>query len=104
MEAGLSPNGRLAAGGFPGNEEETGSWILDPRTGRRVHKVRGRSLLAWVDDNRLIAWDTVPGDNEFRNALVLVTIGSDRTVKLSGARKNITSRAFGDWVPVFATR
>jgi hypothetical protein len=35
--------------------------------------------------------------------LVLVTIGSDRTLPLSGARKG-NDGAAGRWNPVFATR
>ncbi|MCL6735236.1 WD40 repeat domain-containing protein, partial [Streptomyces neyagawaensis] len=67
------------------------------------HKVRGQQLLAWVDNKRLIAWDITPGANEFHNALVLVTIGSDKTLPLSGARKG-SDGAAGRWNPVFATR
>ncbi|MGW0712755.1 WD40 repeat domain-containing protein [Streptomyces sp. NPDC002643] len=100
----LSPNGKLAAGDFAGDDKTTASWILDAHTGEKLHKVRGQELLTWIDDKRLIAWDIAPGDNEFHNALVLVTIGSDKTIKLSGARKRITSREWGDWVPLFATR
>jgi hypothetical protein len=103
VEAGLSPNGKLAAGGFAGGARTTASEILDPRTGKRLHKIRGQQLLAWVDNKRLIAWDITPGDNEFHNALVLVTIGSDRTLPLSGARKG-NDGAAGRWTPVFATR
>ncbi|GAB2956674.1 WD40 repeat domain-containing protein [Streptomyces heilongjiangensis] len=99
----LSPDGRLAAGDFAGDARTTASWILDPRTGKHLHKVRGQQLLAWVDNKRLIAWDITPGDNEFHNALVLVTIGSDRTLPLSGARKG-NDGAAGRWTPVFATR
>ncbi|PIM68533.1 hypothetical protein CTU88_31020 [Streptomyces sp. JV178] len=103
VEARLSPDGRLAAGGFAGGAKTTASWILDPRTGKNLHKVRGQQLLAWVDNKRLIAWDITPGDNEFHNALVLVTIGSDKTLPLSGARKG-NDGAAGRWNPVFATR
>ncbi|MER6158126.1 WD40 repeat domain-containing protein [Streptomyces sp. NPDC001868] len=103
VEARLSPNGKLAAGGFAGGARTTASEILDPATGKRLHKVRGQQLLAWADDKRLIAWDIAPGDNEFRNSLVLVTIGSDRTIPLSGARKG-NDGAPGRWNPVFATR
>lgn len=103
VEARLSPNGRLAAGGFAGGAKTTASEILDPYTGKRLHKIRGQQLLAWVDNKRLIAWDITPGDNEFHNALVLVTIGSDKTLPLSGARKG-NDGAAGRWTPLFATR
>ncbi|SPF00697.1 hypothetical protein [Streptomyces sp. MA5143a] len=103
VDARLSPDGRLAAGGFAGGAKTTASWILDPRTGKPLHKVPGQRLLSWVDNKRLIAWDITPGDNEFHNALVLVTIGSDTTLPLSGARKG-NDGAAGRWSPVFATR
>ncbi|MEV4862642.1 WD40 repeat domain-containing protein [Streptomyces ossamyceticus] len=103
VEARLSPDGKLAAGDFAGGAKTTASEIIDPYTGKRVYKVRGQQLLAWVDNKRLIAWDITPGDNEFHNALVLVTIGSDRTLPLSGARKG-NDGAAGRWNPVFATR
>ncbi|MDX3688885.1 WD40 repeat domain-containing protein [Streptomyces europaeiscabiei] len=103
VEARLSPNGKLAAGGFAGGARTTASEILDPRTGKRLHKIPGQQLLAWADDERLVAWDITAGDNEFHNALVLVTIGSDKTLTLSGARKG-NDGAAGRWNPVFATR
>ncbi|WP_328839899.1 WD40 repeat domain-containing protein [Streptomyces europaeiscabiei] len=103
VEARLSPNGELAAGGFAGGAKTTASEILDPYTGKRLHKIRGQQLLAWADDERLVAWDITAGDNEFHNALVLVTIGSDKTLTLSGARKG-NDGAAGRWNPVFATR
>ncbi|MDG4863133.1 WD40 repeat domain-containing protein [Streptomyces sp. T-3] len=103
VDAGLSPDGKLAAGDFAGGAKTTASAINDPYTGKRVHKVRGQQLLAWVDNKRLIAWDIAQGDNEFHNGLVLVTIGSDKTIPLSGARKG-NDGADGRWNPVFATR
>ncbi|MDX3518063.1 WD40 repeat domain-containing protein [Streptomyces scabiei] len=103
VEARLSPDGKLAAGGFAGGAKTTASEILDPRTGKRLHKVRGQQLLAWVDNERLIAWDMMGGGSEFHNGLVLVTIGSDRTIALSGPRKG-NDGAAGRWNPVFATR
>ncbi|UUU21142.1 WD40 repeat domain-containing protein [Streptomyces sp. DSM 40750] len=103
VEARLSPDGKLAAGGFAGGAKTTASEILDPYSGKRLHKIRGQQLLAWVDNNRLIAWDITAGDNEFHNALVLVTIGSDKTLPLSGARKG-NDGAGGRWNAVFATR
>ncbi|MGW0839866.1 WD40 repeat domain-containing protein [Streptomyces sp. NPDC002787] len=103
VQARLSPNGKLAAGDFAGGAKTTASEILDPRTGKRLHKIPGQQLLAWADNERLVAWDIKAGDNEFHNRLVLVTIGSDRTVPLSGARKG-NDGAPGRWNPVFATR
>ncbi|MFF9039240.1 WD40 repeat domain-containing protein [Streptomyces sp. NPDC014892] len=103
VQARLSPNGKLAAGDFAGGEKTTATEILDPRTGKRLHKIPGQQLLAWADNERLVAWDIKAGDSEFRNRLVLVTIGSDRTIPLSGVRKG-NDGAPGRWNAVFATR
>ncbi|MDX2727883.1 MULTISPECIES: WD40 repeat domain-containing protein [unclassified Streptomyces] len=102
-DAGLSPDGKLVAGGYAGNNKKSASELLDPNTGERVTKVNGQQLLAWVDDKRLIAWDIAPGSNEFHNRLVLVTIGSDKVVPLSGFRKG-NDGATGRWTPLFAER
>lgn len=101
--AGLSPNGELVAGPFAGGARTTATQVLDPRTGERVAKLKGQELLVWADDERLIAWDIAAGGNEFENRLVLITIGSDKVVSLSGAR---TPKDYspGRWEPVFATR
>ncbi|MEW1690853.1 WD40 repeat domain-containing protein [Streptomyces sp. NPDC091265] len=101
--AGLSPDGKLVAGGYAGNNNKSASELLDPYTGKRVTKVNGQQLLSWVDDKRLIAWDITPGSNEFHNRLVLVTIGSDKVVPLSGFRKG-NDGAAGRWTPLFAER
>jgi hypothetical protein len=103
VEARLSPDGKLAAGDFAGGAKTTASEINDPYTGERLHKIPGQQLLAWADNKRLIAWDITPGSNEFRNRLVLVTIGSDRVVPLSGFRKG-NDGAPGRWTPIFAER
>ncbi|MER6133385.1 WD40 repeat domain-containing protein [Streptomyces sp. NPDC001815] len=103
VDAGLSPDGKLAAGDFAGGIKTTASEINDPYTGKRLHKIPGQQLLAWADNRRLIAWDITPGSNEFHNRLVLVTIGSDKTIPLSGFRKG-NDGAAGRWNPVFAAR
>ncbi|MGW0532836.1 WD40 repeat domain-containing protein [Streptomyces sp. NPDC003032] len=102
-EAGPSPDGRLAAGDFAGGAGTTASEIIDPATGKRVAKVPGQQLLAWADSKRLIAWDIAPGTNEYRQRLVLVTVGSRKTVPLSGYRspKELSP---GRWTPIFADR
>ncbi|MFB7969107.1 hypothetical protein [Streptomyces rubiginosohelvolus] len=99
--AGLSPDGKLVAGPFAGGVKTTATQVLDPRTGERVAKLRGQELLVWVDNERLIAWDIAPGGGEYENRLVLVGIGSEKTVSLSGARtpKDHSSKR---WEPVFA--
>lgn len=101
--AGLSPNGELVAGPFAGGVRTTATQVLDPLTGKRVAKLKGQELLVWADDKRLIAWDIAPGGGEYDNRLVLITLGTDKVVSLSGAR---TPKDYspGRWEPVFARR
>ncbi|MEU6193563.1 WD40 repeat domain-containing protein [Streptomyces sp. NPDC047061] len=103
VEAGPSPDGKRVAGDFAGASMKSSSWVFDVATGKRT-EVHGQQLLAWADNSSLIAWD-VDGDggSEFHNRLVLVTVGSDKTVPLSGFRKGDDSAA-GRWTPVFAER
>jgi hypothetical protein len=104
VKAGLSPDGTKMAGDFAGEKWYTSSWILDPRTGKHLAEVHGQQLLAWADDKSLIAWDIAKGEkNEFHNRLVLVTIGSDKEVPLSGFLKG-TDGSAGRWEPLFAER
>ncbi|MEV7191841.1 WD40 repeat domain-containing protein [Streptomyces sp. NPDC093510] len=103
VDGGLSPNGKLAAGDFAGGAKTTATEVLDPLTGKRVAKIPGQQLLAWADDKRLIAWDIAPGTSEYRNRLVLVTIGSKKTVPLSGYRSS-KADAGSRWTPLFAER
>lgn len=102
-QAGLSPDGKLLAS--DGNDK--GSPILDPATGKQVTKVPGQQLLAWADNKRLIAWGCDPkkcnGKGEYRNQLLLVTIGSKKIVPLSDFRKASADYP-GRWSPVFASR
>jgi len=101
VDAGKSPNGKLVAGDFAGKGWKTASWVRDAFTGKK-QKVRGQQLLAWVGNDRLIAWDIAKDvKNEFRNRLVLVTLGSDKEVPLSGFRQG-NDGAAGRWEPVFA--
>lgn len=106
-KAGLSPNGKLVGGQFAGDGEEISSEIVDARTGARVTTVPGQQLLAWADDERVIAWGCDPkrcsGKGEFRNQLILLTIGSDKVVQLSDFRKASADYP-GRWEPVFAER
>lgn len=106
-EAGLSPNGKLIGGEFAGDGDEISSEIVDSRTGERVTTVPGQQLLAWADDKRIIAWGCDPkrcsGKGEFRNQLILLTVGSDKVVQLSGFRK-ASAEYPGRWVPVFTER
>jgi hypothetical protein len=117
VPARLSPNGKLAALGQaevndPAIAPEAGrtlpgqsySFIKDPLTGKEITKVRGAELLAWVDDQRLIAWERAAGHDEpYKDRLVLVTIGSDKVVPLSGVREHSETDP-EPWEPVFAER
>ncbi len=116
VPARLSPNGRLAALGLaeeyqPAIAPEAGSLpgrsyslIKDPLTGKEITKVRGAELLAWADDQRLIAWERTTGEDEtYKDRLVLVTIGSDKVVPLSGVRE-LPETGQEPWEPVFAER
>ncbi|MFD8424744.1 WD40 repeat domain-containing protein [Streptomyces sp. NPDC059466] len=101
----LSPGGGLAASGLTREKpDKSYSAILDPRTGKRITLVRGAELLAWVDDKRLIAWERLPGGTLYRPRLVLVTIGSDKVVPLSGGPALGSDPTGQEWQPVFARR
>ncbi|MER6788011.1 hypothetical protein ABT330_25915 [Streptomyces sp. NPDC000658] len=78
-------------------------WILDPRTGRRLVETHGRRLLSRADESSLAARDIGPDGDEFHQRLVLVTVGSDKVVPLSGFR-GTRDGTLGRWEPVFADR
>ncbi len=113
VPARLSPNGELAALGLtkevdgkPGEPGKSYSSIRDPRTGAEITKVRGGQLLAWADDRRLFAWERTTGLNDgdgYKDRLVMVTIGSDTIVPLSGER-DPDDGFERTWEPVFVTR
>jgi hypothetical protein len=101
VEAGRSPNGGLVASSFAGNKWQTSSYVVNALTGAKTEE-RGQQLLAWVGESRLIAWDIGKNDkNEFHQRLVLVTLGSDKEVPLSGFREGSDGDA-GRWDPLFA--
>ncbi|MFE2546175.1 YncE family protein [Actinacidiphila glaucinigra] len=106
---GLSPDGKLFGGLSGGTMSKsytkTHTELLDAYTGKKVTTVPGRQLLAWVDNKRLIALDLTPGPGSDGSVsrLVLVTIGSDKVVPLSGITKGFDGAA-GYWTPVFAER
>jgi hypothetical protein len=106
-EAGLSPDGKLIGGDFSGHGGKVSSEIVDSRTGERVTTVPGQQLLAWADDERIIAWGCDPkrcsGKGEFHNQLILLTVGSDKVIQLSGFRK-ASAEYPGRWNPVFTQR
>ncbi|MGY1584933.1 WD40 repeat domain-containing protein [Streptomyces sp. MN13] len=105
--AGLSPDGRLAAGGL-GREKGDKAYtsLLDPRTGKEIGEVRGSGAMAWADDRRLITWERLPGSgtDTYRPRIVLVTIGSEKVVPLTGVREPNETLARTEWEPVFAER
>ncbi|MGW0423725.1 WD40 repeat domain-containing protein [Streptomyces sp. NPDC003015] len=101
VDAGKSPSGMLVAGDFAGRKWKTSSWVLDARTGAKT-EVRGQQLLAWVGNKQLVAWDIGKNDkSEFHQRLVLVTVGSDKEVPLTGFREGNDGDA-GRWEPLFA--
>ncbi|MFF4059497.1 WD40 repeat domain-containing protein [Streptomyces sp. NPDC001668] len=102
VDAGMSPDGKLVVGDFAGKRWKTSSYVVDATTGEKT-EVRGQQLLAWVGNRRLIAWDIGENDkNEHHNRLVLVTIGSDKEIPLSGFREGNTPDGAGRWYPLFA--
>jgi hypothetical protein len=104
VDAAASPDGARMAGSFAGATRKTSSWILDARTGKQVAEVPGQRLLAWAGEDQLVAWDIGRrSDSEFANRLVLVTVGSDRTVPLSGFRGDGATGP-GRWEPLFVRR
>ncbi|MET9895756.1 WD40 repeat domain-containing protein [Streptomyces sp. NPDC006465] len=107
VQAGVSPDGKLAAGDFAGHGTTVAAAVLDPRTGKQITTVPVQQLLAWADNKRLIGWGCEPkrcsGKGEFRNQLLLVTIGTDKVVPLSGFRKASDDYP-GRWTPVFSSR
>ncbi|MEV2217699.1 WD40 repeat domain-containing protein [Streptomyces sp. NPDC050997] len=109
VDARLSPNGRLAALGLEkevaGSPGKSYSSIRDPLTNKEITKVRSGQLLAWVDDKRLIGWERVTSlEESYRPQLVLVTIGSDKVVPLSGVSEQGDNTGGLEWEPVFARR
>jgi hypothetical protein len=107
-EAGLSPDESLVAGSFVGRNGQIVSEVLDARTGERAALVPGQQLLAWADDKHLVAWSCDPeqcdpGQGEFRNQLILVSLDGQKVTSLSGFRK---AKLYydGRWTPVFTKR
>ncbi|MFJ3668627.1 WD40 repeat domain-containing protein [Streptomyces sp. NPDC090106] len=109
VPARLSPNGRLAAWGLSkevdGDPGRSYSSIRDPLTGEEITKARGGTLVAWADDRRLIAWHRTTGlDGGYKDRLVLVTIGVDAVVPLSGERDPDEDVDRQAWEPLFVDR
>ncbi|MZD08646.1 WD40 repeat domain-containing protein, partial [Streptomyces sp. SID5785] len=107
VQAGLSPDGKHVAGDFAGRGKEIAVAVNDARTGERVEKLPAQQLVAWADNKRVVAWGCDPkrcdGKGEFRNQLLLITLGSHEVVPLSDFRK--ASDAYpGRWDPQFTQR
>ncbi|MGW6564485.1 hypothetical protein [Streptomyces sp. NPDC054975] len=104
----LSPDGKLATGEFVGENGQIVSEVRDAKSGKRAAVVPGQQLLAWADDDALIAWrcdpaQCDPGKGEFRNQLVLVGLDGKSLTPLSGFRKP-ELRYEGRWTPIFTAR
>ncbi|MEU6344501.1 WD40 repeat domain-containing protein [Streptomyces sp. NPDC046977] len=110
-EPGVSPDGKFIGGSYmgPGFNKHASSGLYDARTGRPPTTgrfVRGYRLLAWADDKRLIAWDVAHDSTEpvrVRHRLVLVTMGRDEVVPLSGLSE-LSDGGNPSWTPVLARR
>ncbi|WP_338695288.1 WD40 repeat domain-containing protein [Streptomyces sp. Q6] len=107
VEAGLSPDGELVAGDFAGKGDTIAVAVNDARTGKFVEKLPAQQLVAWADDKRVVAWGCAPGKcngkGEFRNQLLLITLGTHKVVPLSDFRKASADYP-GRWYPQFTTR
>lgn len=107
VEAGLSPDGKHVAGDFAGSGKEIAVAVDDARTGAQVEKLPAQQLLAWADNDRVIAWGCDPkkcdGKGEFHNQLLLITLGSHKVVPLSDFRKASADYP-GRWTPEFTRR
>ncbi|WP_219462616.1 selenium-binding family protein [Nonomuraea rhizosphaerae] len=92
----LSPNGRLVLGddGLP-------TKITDRETGAVAGTQRVLQLLAWADDEHVIALGCAKAcGNEFDNGLVLVSVDGSRTVPLTAK----VNRSKGEWNWVLTPR
>ncbi|MER6417511.1 hypothetical protein [Streptomyces sp. NPDC001137] len=104
----LSPDGKLVTGQFAGDGDQIVSEVLDVRTGKRHALVPGQQLLAWADDDWLIAFrcdpeQCEPGKGEFRNQLILSSLDGKDVIPLSGFR-NSDLRDPSRWTPILSSR
>ncbi|MEV0241843.1 hypothetical protein AB0I06_18200 [Streptomyces sp. NPDC050674] len=104
----LSPDGAHITGSFAGEDGQIVSEVLDAKTGKRSALVPGQQLLAWADDDHLIAWrcdpeQCEPGKGEFRNRLLLVGLNGEDTIPLSGFRQ-AKLRDENRWTPILSDR
>ncbi|WP_157570449.1 hypothetical protein [Microtetraspora malaysiensis] len=94
-KAGVSPDGMLLAGrdGLP-------TRVTERATGKVVGRQQVLQLLAWADDDHLIALGCAGScGNEFANGLVLVTVDGKETVSLGATPPRTRS-----WEPLFTLR
>ncbi|GLY83062.1 hypothetical protein [Actinoallomurus iriomotensis] len=101
-DAGLSPNGALAAeSGPPPGPSVT---ITNLTTGKKVTDLPIEQARAWADDGQLFAVGCAvkkcTGKGEFNNRLLLVTL-QGKITPLTGYHR---SDKLGAWVPVFTHR
>lgn len=105
--AGLSPDGRHLAGDFVGKGGDIATEVLDAGSGERAGKEPVQELLAWADNDRLIAWGCDPekcsSSNEFRNRLLLTDISGEHVTVLSGFRA-ASATSGSRWTPLFTAR
>ncbi|MGW1491025.1 hypothetical protein [Streptomyces sp. NPDC002402] len=104
----LSPDKKLVSGQFAGQNGQIVSEVRDAKTGKRAALVPGQQLLAWADDDSLIAWrcdpeQCKPGKGEFRNQLVLVSLDGKSVTPLSGFRE-ADLHSSSRWTPILTER
>lgn len=104
----LSPDGTHITGKFAGEDGQIVSEILNARTGKRSALVPGQQMLAWADNDHLIAWrcdpkQCDPGKGEFRNQLILVGVNGEKAIPLSGFR-HAKLRDGSRWTPILSER
>ncbi|WP_406354721.1 hypothetical protein [Streptomyces sp. NBC_00658] len=104
----VSPDGKLVTGRFVGKGDQIVSEVLDARTGEREALVPGQQLLAWADDDWLIAFrcdpeQCEPNKGEFRNQLILASSDGKDVIPLSGFRPSSLSDP-SRWTPILSNR
>ncbi|MFG2267994.1 hypothetical protein [Streptomyces sp. NPDC048720] len=106
--AAVSPDGKLKTGQFVGQGGRIVSEVLDVKTGKRAALVPGQQLLAWADDDWLVAFSCdpeqcAPNKGEFRNRLILASLDGKDVIPLSGFRGS-RLRDPNRWNPILSNR
>lgn len=104
--SGVSPDGKLVAGG-PAGKSQYSSWLIDARDGSRKGELAGSQFLAWADGRRVVYFGCEPLDctdyEKRRDRMLLIDLGTGRVEPLSGSVfMNRTEKE--NWQPVFAPR